>query len=75
MARLQQAWFLMQMRVNASIDSDLDRVNTEKNPGIKQVREYTTYGQKHLCTVVTMHLQQKRELIVAHFKKVVDVVW
>ena len=41
MARLQQAWFLMQMRVNASIDSDLDRVNTEKNPGIKQVWEYT----------------------------------
>ena len=29
----------MQMHVNAAIDSDLDHISSEKNPGIKQVRE------------------------------------
>ena len=36
--RLQTAWILMQTHVNMVMDSDLNKLNQEKLPGIKQVR-------------------------------------
>ena len=35
--RLQNAWLKLQSDVNALMDSDLDKLSTEKNPGVRQV--------------------------------------
>ena len=35
----------MQTHVNAIIDSNLDKLSTEKNPGIKQVRKLKMYRE------------------------------
>ncbi len=39
--KLQSAWIRLQTGVNCVVDSDLDKLAREKNPGIKQVSNGT----------------------------------
>ena len=43
MEQLQGRWIELQQHVNYLIDSDLDKVNTDKIPGIRQVRCIAKY--------------------------------
>ena len=48
----------MQMHVNAAIDSDLDHISSEKNPGIKQVREGEGERGHQLGNIKENHMER-----------------
>ena len=46
--KLQNAWLLLQTAINCVVDQNLDKLSTDKQPGIKQVINISVKTQNHL---------------------------
>ena len=57
--KLQSMWLRLQTAINCVVDSDLDKINSDKNPGIKQVDVWLVQGE-------TWHMAHLKFLILSH---------